>query len=229
MTAFTHDGLASPLRPVTSQTLTDQATEHLRQAIQTGMLAPGQQLVERELAAQLGMSRVPVREAIQRLVEERLIKRTANHGAIVYVPSFQEIEEITLLRIVLEQFVAESLMQQWSPEIDTALCRVVADMRRAAHMQDRLALANLDTEFHVTTWHIAGHIVLIEVVSGLRTRVARLLYESIARRDNAALVDTCDSHDRLIEVFRSGDAAQAKIEVCRHINAGKDQILAVYP
>jgi DNA-binding GntR family transcriptional regulator len=218
----------SPLKPITPRTLSDQATERLRLAIQTGLLAPGGQLVERELAAQLGMSRVPVREAIQRLAEEGLVKKTANRGAMVYLPSPEEIEEITSVRIVLEQFVAELVTQRWTRATDATFCLIVDQMRAGVHAKDRARLSNLDTEFHAITWQVAGHSVLTEVVSSLRQRVTRLLFETIALMTDEALPGVVESHERLIAVFRAGDTAQAREEMREHITKGKDRIMAVY-
>ncbi len=109
--------------------MADQATERLRNAIQRGSLAPGAQLVERELADKLGMSRVPIREAIHRLAEEGLVKKTAHRGTLVYLPSVQEIEEITSVRIVLEQLVTERVLQRWNAQHEADLRAVVEDMR----------------------------------------------------------------------------------------------------
>ena len=61
---------STALSPVTSRTLTDEAADRLRAAIRSGVLPPGAKLVERDLSEKLGVSRMPIREAIQRLIEE---------------------------------------------------------------------------------------------------------------------------------------------------------------
>lgn len=214
--------------PIASRRLSDRATERLREAIQTGLMAPGDPLVERELAAQLGMSRVPVREAIQRLSEEGLAKKTANRGAIVYLPSPEEIEEITSMRIVLEEFVAERVAQRWTAEAEAALSAIVFRMGDAVRARNRPRLSVLDAEFHTTTWRLAGHGVLMELASSLRQRVTRLLNESVGLTPDDALALTIDSHERLLAVFRAGGAAEARAEMRRHIELGKARILGVY-
>lgn len=216
------------VKPVVARTLSDQATEWLRSAIQTGVLAPGAQLVERELATHLGISRVPVREAIQRLADEGLVKRTANRGAMVYLPSVEEIEEITSIRIVLEQFVVERVMQRWTPESEATLRAIVDAMRDGVGERDRPRLANLDTEFHATTWRMAEHAVLMEMASSLRQRVVRLLNETIRLMSDDALAGIVESHEKLIGVLSSSDVARAREEIDRHINLGKERILIVY-
>ena len=214
--------------PITTRTLSDQATERLREAIQTGVLAPGDLLVERVLAGQLGMSRVPVREAIQRLTEEGLVKRAASRGAVVYLPPPSEVEEITAIRIVLEQFVAERVTQHWAPPAEASLGAIVDRMREGVRARDRQRLSRLDTEFHAATWRIAGHGVLMEMVSSLRRRVARLLDETVALMADDALPGIIDAHEKLMAVFRAGDAVEARDEMRRHIETGQARILNVY-
>ena len=216
------------LVPVRVQTLADQATERLRNAIQRGSLTPGSQLVERDLAERLGMSRVPIREAIQRLAEEGLVKKTAHRGTIVYLPSEREIEEITSVRIVLEQLVAERVALGWNPEHEAKLRTIVDDIRTAVRARDRRTIAELDTAFHTTTWHSADHQVLMEMTASLRQRVSRLLNETVALMPDDELTGAVDSHERLIKVFKRGNVSAAKDEMRRHILAGQKRILAAY-
>ena len=218
----------SDLSPVHIQTLADQATERLRNAIQRGSLRPGAQLVERELADKLGMSRVPIREAIHRLAEEGLVKKTTHRGTLVYLPSVKEIEEITSVRIVLEQLVTERVLQRWSAQYEADLRAVVEDMRTAVQTRNRRQLAELDTQFHTITWRIADHAVLSEMIASLRQRVTRLLYETIALMTDDELSGAILSHEWLIESFKRGNVAAAKEEISRHIAAAKDRILNVY-
>jgi DNA-binding GntR family transcriptional regulator len=220
--------LEQAIKPIQARTLSDQATELLRRAIQSGLLAPGAQMVERELAEQLGMSRVPVREAIQRLAEEGLVKRTTNRGTVVYLPSAEEIEEITSIRIVLEQFVAERLMQRWTPQSEAALRAIVDAMRDGVRERDRLRLADLDAEFHATMWRMAEHKVLMEMVSSLRQRVAQLLNETIGLMSDDSLELIIGSHEQLITALGSGQVTLAREEMNHHIKLGKEHILSAY-
>jgi DNA-binding GntR family transcriptional regulator len=216
------------LSPVGVHTLADQATERLRNAIQRGSLRPGRQLVERDLAERLGMSRVPIREAIQRLAEEGLVKKSPHRGTFVYLPSPEEIEEISSLRIVLEQFVIERVMARWNPEHEAALRAIVSAFRTAVADQDRQRMSDLDAEFHSTLWEIADHGILLEFVSSLRQRVTRLLYETIALMTASELYGAVVAHEALIAVIKSGDVAAAKAEISRHITAAKERILVYH-
>ncbi len=92
--------------------MANQAMDRLRAAILRGRLAPGVELVERDLAARFGMSRMPIREAIRRLAEEGLVKHAARRGGVVYLPTPLEIEEIASVRIVLEQVVTVLIIER---------------------------------------------------------------------------------------------------------------------
>lgn len=213
------------LRPVTSRNLSDEVADSLRESIRAGTLPPGARLVERELAARLGVSRIPVREAIQRLAEEGLVRKVAHRGTFVYSPSAAEIEQISSLRVVLERFVVERVIERWRAKYETQLRRIVRRMHAAAAERDMREVYELDYEFHRTLWEIAEHELLLEVISGLRARISRFLYEA-----NSALPDTeldhhIDSHGLLIDVLKEGDLAQAQEEMTRHVLGAKRRIV----
>lgn len=216
------------LSPIDVQTLADRATERLRNAIQRGSLRPGMQLVERDLAERLGMSRVPIREAIQRLVEEGLVKKLPHRGTFVYLPSLREIEEISSLRIVLEWFVIERVMARWSPGHEAKLQAIVEQIRVAVANQDRHRMSELDAEFHNVMWEIADHAIMLEVISSLRQRVTRLLYETISLMPTEELVGVVTSHEDVIRVIKSGDIEAARVEMSRHIGGARDRILVYH-
>lgn len=213
------------LTPVEQRTLSDEAAHRLRTAIRDGVLRPGTRLVERDLADRLGMSRIPVREAIQRLVEEGLVQKSPHRGTFVYAPSRQEIEEISSLRVVLERFVAERVVARWSDELEDELRRIVGRMRVAALESDWQEIHEWDYQFHNILWEIAEHTLLLEVVSGLRTRINRFLFEAAGLLPPTNLEAHIDTHDVLIDVLKAGDVAIAQDEMTRHVLAATERIM----
>jgi DNA-binding GntR family transcriptional regulator len=213
------------LGPVSQRTLGDEAAERLRSAIRNGALPPGTRLVERELAERLGVSRIPVREAIQQLVEEGLVKKIPHRGTFVYAPSYEELEEMASLRVILEQFVVERVMARWRLDHEARLGQIVQEMWQAAAQEDRQRVYELDTEFHRTLWQIADHNILIEVVSELRSRISRFLYEATIALPSSELKMHVAGHEEFIRVLKGGDVIAAKNTVSEHILAAKDRIL----
>ncbi|MDQ3250607.1 MAG: GntR family transcriptional regulator [Chloroflexota bacterium] len=213
------------LTPVAQRTLSDEAADRLRIAIRNGELRPGVRLVERTLAERLGMSRIPIREAIQRLAEEGLVRKANHRGTFVYAPTDAEIEEISSLRVVLEIFVAERVIHYWQAAHEARLRQIVDAMRRAATHHDLQQLYEQDYLFHSTLWEIANHNLLLEVVSGLRSRINRFLHEAVEVLSVSQLDMHIASHDALIEVLKSGDVAQARIMFTNHVLDARNRIL----
>ncbi|MEZ4861071.1 MAG: GntR family transcriptional regulator [Caldilineaceae bacterium] len=213
------------LERVEQRTLSDEAAERLRDAIRTGALRPGTRLVERDVAARLGMSRIPVREAIQRLVEEGLVDKSPHRGTFVYAPSRAEIEEISSLRVVLERFVVERAMERWTTEAEEVLKAIVGHMRLAAKNEDIQQLQECDYHFHNTLWEIASHSMLLEVVSGLRSRINRFLHEATSLLPPTEVDTHIESHVHLIYTLRQGNVLLAQAEMTRHVLAATARIL----
>ena len=213
------------LKPVSQRTLSDESTDRLRAAIRNGTLAPGARLVEQELAEMLAVSRIPVREAIQRLVEEGLVTKIPHRGAFVYLPTLKEIEEISSLRVVLESFIVARAIERWQPKHELALRGIVEEMRMAASQRDFVQLYEQDYRFHYTVWEIADHSLMLEVVSSLRSRISRFLYEANGALPTDQLTSHVDSHDNLIEIIKNGDVAIAQDEMTRHVLGAQDRIV----
>lgn len=216
------------LSPVQPRTLTDEATDRLRAAIRNGVLPPGAKLVERDLAEKLGVSRIPIREAIQRLIEEGVVRKEPHRSTYVYIPTRQEIEEISSLRVVLECFVATRVVERWQPEHETVLRKIVNEMRTASARRDLHEVYEADYRFHLTVWEIAEHNLLLEVISSLRSRISRFLFEANSTFYSSQM-DSLDTHitghDLLIDVLMSRNVENAQVAITEHVLAGKSRIL----
>jgi DNA-binding GntR family transcriptional regulator len=213
------------LSPVHPTTLSTEVANRLRHAIRTGEFPLGTRLVERDLAERLGVSRIPVREAIQQLVEEGLVQKTPHRGTFVHSPTRNEIEEISSLRVLLECFVVERVIANWQPCHEARLRQIVETMRQAAANNDMQRLFEQDYLFHSALWEIADHALLLEVVSGLRARINRFLGEATAVLAASQREMHINSHDDLIARILKGDVAEAKAEITNHVLGAKTRIL----
>ena len=208
------------------RTLADTAAEQLRSAIRNGKLKPDTRLVEREIAERLGVSRVPVREAIQQLVEEGLARKIPRHGTFVYAPSWVELEEIASLRMVLEQFAVERVMTRWNPKFGMRLEWIVNDMQTAVANCDCAQLLEADEEFHLALWQMADHSLLVDIASSLRARISKFLFQAVeAQKDSPLFAEYVKQHTQVIEAIRSGDVARAKHAMATHVAGATSQIL----
>jgi DNA-binding GntR family transcriptional regulator len=210
------------------QRLSDEVTGILRNAIIDGSLESGARLVERDLAAHLGVSRVPIREAIQRLAEIGLVKKVPHRGTFVQKPSRKEIEEITSLRILLEGFVMERVIDRWQPHYGPQLRTIVDQMRDAEVAEDRYRVFELDRHFHELLWQFADHEIVFEVSSSLRSRIGRFLLMATTALETANLDVHGARHGDLVAYLEAGDVTGAKEAMTRHIYVARDRILRYF-
>lgn len=212
--------------PIPPSTLVDRATDALREAIRQCTLPPGTRLVERDLADRLQMSRIPIREAMRRLTEEGLLTKIPHRGTFVRAPSVEDLEEIASLRIVLERFVMERVMARWSPADEERLHALVEQMRVAAAHEDVQTVFACDRDFHQSLWEMAGHSLLLQVVTNLRSRIDAFLYGAAMATPTFRLDTYVAAHEELAAVIARRDVVAAQEIMTQHIWESVDRILA---
>ena len=216
--------MASPIQPLPDQSLADAVADRLREAILNGEYAPGQRLVERPLSDELGVSHIPVREALTKLEDEGLVIRLPRRGARVAQLSPKTVAEVSSMRVVLEAFVVRRVCERWTPRAERDLTRIADRMLGAAEKGDAANVLDLDHRFHERLWEQADHSILIEVASGLRGRINSFLRATIQTLTPDELVAHARNHHSLIHVIAAGDA-DAAVEAMRiHIQAAADRI-----
>lgn len=212
------------LSSVADLSISDKVANEVREAIQSGEFPPGERLVERTLAARLGVSHIPVREALAKLSEEGLVERTPRRGARVALLRPEELLEISSLRIVLEQFVCHRVQATWSDAIENRLHKVVDSMIAAAEAGDVDRMFALDRRFHEILWEVSDHKLLLSIASQLRGRINGFLLAANAALAPEELVAHAMSHNDLISALASGDADQASAAMAAHIEIAADRI-----
>jgi DNA-binding GntR family transcriptional regulator len=201
-----------------------RVADQLRDLIRDGAYAPGARLVERAIARELGTSHIPVREALARLAEEGLVVRLPRRGARVAELSPRLLEEISSVRVVLEQFVCRRVLERWTTSAEAELAGLARRMTVAAERGTTKTVAELDVRFHETLWQLADHELLLEVAGGLRGRIERFL-----RAANAALAPEevrqhAASHVELVDLLAAGDEDAVAAAMRRHIEVGAERV-----
>src|SRR5690606_20033929 len=131
--------------------------EALRDAISSGVLKPGQRIVEQDLAEELGVSRLPIREAIRQLEYEGLLESVPHKGAVVATVSERDIRELFSLRDALETLAAGLVAQRASPGEVNQLQSIVDQMCEQSERRDFERLFEIDTEFHTMLCTFSQH------------------------------------------------------------------------
>jgi DNA-binding GntR family transcriptional regulator len=136
------------LHPITQESTPALIAAQLREHISEGSMAPGSQLVEMEIAGALGVSRGPVREAIQRLTQEGLLVSIRNRGVFVADFGESDIRDIYEARTAVEKAAAGVLVSGDHHEAGLALLTRVEDMEAARLHSDSEAMSEADVAFH---------------------------------------------------------------------------------
>jgi DNA-binding GntR family transcriptional regulator len=192
--------------------LREAVYDALVEMIITAELQPGQHLVENDLAAQLGVSRQPVREALQRMQTEGWVDLRPALGAFVHVPTEDEADQLLAARTLLEAESARLAAEQATPEQVERLWELhrIGEAALAADDQERVVAANAALHSHVVS--MSGNKVLADLIGSVDRRV-RWYYLPIAR---ARGKDAWDEHAELIEAIASGNCCQAGSLMRRH-------------
>lgn len=184
----------------------------LREAILGGLYAPGQPLRQDTIAAALGLSKIPVREALRRLEAEGLVVLHPNRGAVVAPLIPQEAQEIAEIRIALETLALRLALPHLAPR----------DLRVATGILDDLDAENdvtrwgaLNRDFHQTLYTPANRPQLLALISAQHRRFDR--YMRVVLASMCHQVDSQAEHRALLEACRAGDEATAVAILERHI------------
>lgn len=204
-------------KPV-SRTLRTEVVDILRDAIVSGQLRPGEHLKENAIAAQLSVSRSPVREAFRQLEQEGLLISIPNQGSFVRSFDEKDVREIFTLRAVLEELACEIVLKNGLFD-DSDLARLdgyLEQQREAIKAEDFALLTDLDMEFHEYLCKKSGFERLLQMWQGLEAQIQVLFYQRFeALAEVPQTVDT--DHSRILEALRQGDLA-LYAQVNREIN-----------
>jgi len=175
-------------------------------------LRPGTHLVESELAAQLGVSRQPVREALQRLQTEGWVDLRPALGAFVHVPTDAEADQLLAVRTLLEAESARLAATSATPEQVNQLWDVQRTGERALLADDQEGLVAANAALHAHVVAMSGNTVLADLIASVDRRV-RWYYLPIARTRGK---DAWDEHAELIDAIARHDARRAGDLMQRH-------------
>lgn len=187
----------------------------LREAILTGKLAPGERLMEKRIAEDIGVSRTPIRESLRRLQLEGLVDITPRKGAVVSAISEKDIRNVLEVRAALEALAVKLACRNMTPEQFKTIktCAEEFDSRRME--SDYRLAAELDEAFHNAIYDAAGNDKLIHILSNLRIQMFRFRAEylkSIKHREKIAR-----EHRELLGALCEKDEKKAAAAAVKHI------------
>lgn len=197
-------------------TAEEAVTASLRRAIREGVLVPGQRLTQSDIASQLGVSRIPLRDALRRLEVESLVHIDGHKGARVTVLATEDIAEIYEMRIVLEAMCMKYAVKAMSEE--TAQRLAAAAMASEEDLTPADAF-NRRRDFYADLYAEAGRPRMRRTIMQLRDNVDR--YHLLSDREHAH-----QAHKVLAEAIADRDPERAAAVLVEHITESRDDLIA---
>lgn len=197
--------------------LGDNATVEVRRLIATGDLAPGERIVERDIATRLGVSRGPIRDAIKTLQHEGLVEVRPFAGACVATIDRDEIDEIVALRRQVEYFsIAGATLRATEDEIANlrAIANKMGTVFAAGHAEE---LLDLDLGFHLCICDASHHGTLSTAMRMLYPRLAVLFYPQMLESHTAETFE--QAHHDLVDAIENGDIDASLAAIDDHIDS----------
>lgn len=198
----------------------DTVAASLREMIINGELQAGERLVERDLAERFGISRIPMREAIQRLEREGLLDIFRNRGAVVRMLSASDVREIYDMRVLLE---GDAIYRSVKRLDDETLARAELVHRLLGDASAPPKQGELNREFHALLYSCCGNARQLKAIGELRSQVER--YE---RLQTTLLADTPSfqvEHEAILQACRARNARTARAMTVAHLDSAREIVM----
>jgi phosphonate utilization transcriptional regulator len=207
---------------VRTSSLPDLVRRELEHMILSGELPAGTRLTEAALAARLGVSRGPVREAFRGLEEMGLVRVQKNRGVFVRRISVEEADQIYEVRAILDEWIGRRLAQIATPDQIRGLRAHVERMERAAAKHDVDGYYHLNLEFHDRLVAACGNPKLAATYRRLVNELSLFRHHTLAR--SGAMTISTREHRDIVERIASRDAAAAGKALLGHVRASRERM-----
>lgn len=207
----------SVLRPLESRSisLTERTINALREAIRNGSLIPGALYSVYQIAADLGVSRSPVREALLRLAETGIVRFERNKGFRVVVPGPATLAEMIAIRIALEVPAARHAAYAAQNGDDHGLLAECKALKDAATARNELLFMTHDQRLHAIILELAGNSYVQRIIENLRD-ASRLVGPSTIK-GTRTLEQVYEEHLPIVQAIAAGDGNAAALAMEEHL------------
>ncbi len=217
-------GLAALVQPTVS--LRSRIIHALRRAIETGVLAPGARLIERDLCEQLQVSRTSLREALGELQAEGILAYSSTRRLTVSVISAADAANAYRIRATLEALVIEQFIEQAGEAACAALVEESRQLKTAYHTGDVDQMLVAKRSFYDTICSGAGNAIAFDIINRLVLRTSGLRRRSLMRKDRQH--QSIQEIETLVDAILRRDTAAARVCAMQHVaNAAKSALEGV--
>lgn len=205
---------------IIKRTLADEVAGILRDRILTGRLKAGEPIRQEHVAKELGISRIPLREALSQLAAEGFVSLAAHKGAVVAPLSADEVEELFELRLALEA----GLLRRAIPNLTAADFQVLSDLIRESETPGGLSRwGELNWRLHEAMYLPAHRPVTLKLLKRVHDNIDRYLRLEIALSAEGR-IRGCREHMELLDLCRQRDVKKAEALLTRHITATAENL-----
>jgi DNA-binding GntR family transcriptional regulator len=199
--------------------------DRIRDQIVAGVFPLGARLSDKELAAEMNVSRTPVREALLQLQSEGLIVVRPRSGTFVFGVSENDLSQICEMRCLFETGALQMAAAVNPATLVGTLTYPVAEAALALEDKDYARCEALDTVFHETLIALSGNRYLVDSYRTISTKVRAL--RSRLPQNHARIAGAIAQHRRIIDLVAVGKADAASLEIAIHVRNVKSQLLSV--
>ncbi len=211
---------ARRLESVRQISLPQRIAEAIIEAAADGKFRLGERLVEPDLAKDLNVSRVPVREALRILESQGIVVASPNHGMRLMTMDPERLDQLLIVRASLERLAVSTLMRQIDQDWQTDLAQALLDMKVACDVADARKVAMSDLAFHRTLMVRADNWLALEFWGNIAKRLRVIMGLAARSRAGARRTDFqsyYEYHVSLFNILMSGDEARAIEAIGDHI------------
>jgi DNA-binding GntR family transcriptional regulator len=216
------NGGGSPTLGEAHASLSHRVAEELRRSILTNRRRPGDRLIEDRLSEELGVSRIPVREALRVLAGEGLVDVQPRRGASVAEISPEVARDLVEVRATLEGLNARLAARHHDPAIVEELRRVLKEGNRAARGRNVDDLVRLNGEFHDKLAEAGRNTILFDIMRTLRERTNLVFAANSVPR----AAQDWDEHSKILAAVIDGDEELAAMLASRHVHRAAEAAFA---
>ena len=208
---------------MSSDRRTDQIREALEEMIVEGQFPDGARLDEVSLARHFGVSRTPLREALQALAASGLVALRARRGAFVRFPTLEDVVEMFDVMAEIEALCGRYAARRMRPEEDSAIEAALLECERAAAEADVDAYYRTNHEFHRLIYAASGNRFLAGEAERLHKRLKP--FRRLQLRVRGRIEESLSEHRRIVEALRSGNETRVSAEMRSHIAVQGDRFI----
>jgi DNA-binding GntR family transcriptional regulator len=208
--------------PIARPALQDEVVARIKRMIENGTLLPGSRIPERQLCAQLGVSRTPLREAFQVLSARGILELQPRRGAVVRRLPPEEVDQMFEVLEVLEALAAERACVVMSDEALARIRSLHERMMTAYRARSRTRFFALNEEIHDEIVRASGNPVLVRVCASLGDQVRRIRYMS--QITDAQWKIAVREHEAIMKALEERDARAAEKVLREHLRTKRSRV-----